>query len=228
MTDRPALQLTRDAINSGAVREFIRAHGNGMAMLSDEELTQSRLSMFPNGRIDGDVWIFGYGSLIWNPAIHFAEQRCGRVHGWHRSYCMRTNLGRGSEEHPGLMLALDRGGSCNGVAFRIPAEIAEQETETVWRREMVGRAYHARWLTVRTDAGTVKAIGFVMNRSHERYCGSLPEDQAAAIIDTARGFLGTCAEYLFNTIDHLDALGIPDSGLARIKRRILARRAASG
>lgn len=220
--------LTRDTLRSGELREVLRRHDPDLKTLSDEELAASRASMFPpSGRPDRDVWLFGYGSLIWNPAIEFAERRRATIHGLHRRFCLRTELGRGTPDLPGLVLGLDRGGQCRGVAFRIPKDVAETELEIVWRREMVTHAYRPRWLKAVTDQGPIDTIGFVINRVHHRYCGQLPEDEAADTIARAGGFLGPCRDYLFNTVDHLRELGMPDAGLERLARRVAAKRAAT-
>lgn len=220
MTEQKRIPLNRETIRSGHIRDLIRQHAITYKVLSDEELLASLASMFPKGKPEQDVWLFGYGSLIWNPAFQFAERRCATAHGFHRSFCLQTHLGRGSPEVPGLTLGLDRGGCCRGVAFRIPRDAAEEELEIVWRREMVSDAYIPRWLTLSTDHGRIKAIGFVMNRAHERYVGDMGEEEAAQTIERAEGFLGPCAEYLFNTVDHLDELGMPDKGLTRLRNRV--------
>jgi cation transport protein ChaC len=208
------VELTRDNIRSGAIREILHKHAVSFTPLSDEELHASRASMFPpRGKPDGDVWLFGYGSLIWNPAIEFAEKRCATVRGVHRKFCLRTELGRGTPETPGLVLGLDRGGCCRGVAFRIPHAHAESELDIVWKREMVTSAYTPRWLKAETPEGRVDAIGFVINRAHDRYCGEMADDDVAATIAAAHGFLGPCRDYLFNTVEHLRELGMPDAGL---------------
>lgn len=220
--------LTRERLRSGELRAILHKHEPNLKTLTDEEMAASRASMFPaTGKPEGDVWLFGYGSLIWNPAIEFAEQRCATVRGLHRRFCLRTELGRGTPELPGLVLGLDRGGVCRGVAFRIPKEHAETELEIVWRREMVTHAYRPRWLKAKTDQGPIDVIGFVINRSSERYCGQLPEDEAAETIARACGFLGPCCEYLFNTVSHLRELDMPDAGLERLARKVAAKQAAS-
>jgi cation transport protein ChaC len=214
------IPLTRENLRSGRIREWIKQHDPSFEPMSDEDVTASRHAMFGGKAPDRDVWLFGYGSLIWNPSIEFEEKRKGTVHGLHRTFCLETHLGRGSPEFPGLMLALDRGGSCRGVVFRIPGKLAEEELDLVWRREMVSNAYRPTWLTVKTEKGPVKAIGFVINRSHHRYCGAKSDEIAAETIAKARGFLGPCCEYLFNTVSHLEELGIPDAGLARLAKRV--------
>ena len=116
-----------------------------------------------------DVWLFGYGSLMWNPAMHFAEHRAGRVLGWHRKYCLWLEAGRGSPEAPGLMLGLDRGGAASGALFRVPARQARAELLLPFRRELFTHSYDARWVSVATAAGPVRAVTFVVNREGLRY-----------------------------------------------------------
>jgi glutathione-specific gamma-glutamylcyclotransferase len=217
MTHQPNTPLTREAIMSGKIHELIKGHDVPFELLSDQDRTASLEAMFNDGPIKEDVWLFAYGSLIWNPAIHFAEQRCVTIHGYHRRFCFEVHLGRGSPEAPGLMLGLDRGGSCRGVAFRIEAERAREELDVVWRREMVSPAYSPKWLRA-LDGGTpIRALGFVVNRAHDRYVGDMDEARAAALISKASGFLGPCADYLRQTSRHLTELGIPDSGLSRLE-----------
>jgi cation transport protein ChaC len=167
-----------------------------------------------------DIWVFGYGSLIWNPAFDFAEKRTGRIHGYHRRYCILSQTGRGSPDRPGMMLGLDRGGSCHGVAYRIAPGKVEQEIEILWSREMVARGYDARWVRVHTGKGPVHAIAFIVRRDFDRYCGPMDEAEMARLIASASGWLGSCAEYLHNTVAHLDALGLPDAQLKRLDRRV--------
>ena len=119
------------------------------SLLSDAEIEadlDATLASHPPGE---DVWLFGYGSLMWNPAIEFAERRAGAVHGWHRRFCLWLHMGRGSPDNPGLMLALERGGRCAGMLFRIPAADARDELLLAWRRELFTGAYRSRWVTVR-------------------------------------------------------------------------------
>ncbi|NQW11331.1 MAG: gamma-glutamylcyclotransferase [Alphaproteobacteria bacterium] len=216
------MPLTRENIRSGRIRDWIAQHDKSFKPLPDEALEASRAAMFTGGRPTDDVWLFGYGSLIWNPAIEYAEKRPATVYGLHRRFCLWTHLGRGTAERPGLMLALDRGGCCRGVVYRIPADRAEEELDIVWRREMVSGAYRPRWLKAATPEGAVPAIGFVINRVHERYAGVISDEEIARCIAEAHGFLGPCCEYLFNTVEHLEALGMPDAGLSRLARQVKA------
>ncbi len=228
-TPDDVIPLTRENLRSGRIREWVAKYDGTFTPLTDDALRASIASMFPpDGRPDGSVWLFGYGSLIWNPAIDYAEKRPATVHGLHRRFCLQTFLGRGSRERPGLVLGLDRGGSCRGVVFRIAPEHVDSELDIVWRREMITHSYRPRWMTAVTPQGPVRAIGFVINSQHERYTGLLPEETVAETIAHASGFLGPCCDYLFNTVEHLDDLGMPDAGLARLARRVRAIRAAGG
>ena len=144
------------------------------------------------------------------------------THGYHRRFCLWTELGRGSIDDPGLTLGLEFGGSCRGVLFRIAADGVDTETKVVWYREMVGDAYQPRWIRVRTDAGPVDAIAFVINHDHPRYAGRLNDDSVVDAIARAHGPLGRCADYLLNTAAHLEALGIADRRLNGLRDRVLA------
>jgi cation transport protein ChaC len=202
------------------MRAVIAAADPTLRLVSEEEQCSSIQKMLATRPDSGDVWLFAYGSLIWNPMIHFVEQRVATVHGYHRRFCLWTRLGRGTAENPGLMLGLERGGACRGVAFRIAEGIAREELEIVWRREMLTGAYCPRWVRISTAAGRGWAIAFLINRNHERYAGLLPEDKVATTIASACGPLGACATYLFNTVAHLEELGISDRHLSRLRDRV--------
>ena len=184
--------------------------------LTPEERERSLREILAHVRSGEDVWLFGYGSLMWNPMVHHTERRPGLVHGYHRRYCFWVRMGRGSPEVPGLMLGLDRGGSCRGMAFRIPADLAEAELTLIWRREMLSGAYCPRWVDVRTDEGRIRAVTFVANPHCPQYARTVPLDIAAAHIARAEGWLGTCREYLEKTISQLKALGFSDRYLNRM------------
>ncbi|MBN9062749.1 MAG: hypothetical protein BGP06_15775 [Rhizobiales bacterium 65-9] len=217
---RRGYRITRERLIDGSHLAELRANAPpGHQIRSDEEI-DACLRRALDKRPPGDVWVFGYGSLMWNPAFNFAEQKVAVVHGWHRRFCLWMRTGRGSPDNPGLMLALDRGGCCRGLAFRLAPEEVGQELLLLWRREMLSGSYDARWLTALTSDGPVTAVTFVVNRRHSRYAGALPVDQVARHIATARGPLGSCAEYLHETVDHLQALGFHDESLDRIVKRV--------
>lgn len=217
--------LDRDTLARRAHFEKIEEHAKlGLIQpLSDEERNASRQRVLASAPSDA-VWVFAYGSLIWNPAFEFAERRTGRIHGYHRRYCILSQTGRGSPEAPGLMLGLDRGGSCQGVAYRIAPEKVDEELEIIWSREMVANGYDPRWVRVRTGDGPVYAIAFIVKRDFDRYTEKMPEEEMAALIATASGWLGSCAEYLHNTVAHLDELGLNDAQMTRLDHRVRALR----
>src|SRR6185437_4543617 len=178
-----------DAQNAEANARAARL-GNYM-MLSPAEREASCQSFRAAVPPGADAWIFGYGSLMWNPALHVAETRPGVVHGYHRAFALTMMMGRRSPQCPGLMLVLDRGGSCRGLLHRIAADTVDSELRILWMREMLSGAYRPRWVTARTDAGAVQAITFVANHAHPRYCGKLPSDAVVDRIARAAGNLGT-------------------------------------
>jgi cation transport protein ChaC len=212
--------LTREALRDGWIQRMVAT--GGYRVLSEEELRASREAALASHPAGEDLWLFAYGSLIWNPAFHFLERRTGRVHGLHRRFCLWTQLGRGSPERPGLVLGLDRGGRCQGVLYRIAAAETGTELDIVWRREMVTGAYRPRWLRAASAAGPVRALTFVINRAHERYARPLADEELVRTLATARGALGSCAEYLFSTAAHLEQLGIADAALERLCAEVRA------
>ncbi len=207
-------------------RELSRLGGHRIAGAQDREA--SRRAIIEEVAPGEDVWVFGYGSLMWNPALDFAEAEPGRVHGYHRAFCLWTPFGRGSPEHPGLMLALLPGGSCLGLALRIPAKRAIEETRILWRREMIADSYHARRVKVRLARGQVEAITFVANPGHPRYAGKVGEARQVEQIAFAEGRLGCCRDYLHNLKRTLDGFGVRDGPMHRLYRGVEARRARGG
>lgn len=220
-------KITREGILEGAVEERLQeAERQGLLQRLPEEVRIAERERIL-AELGPEVWVFGYGSLIWNPAFHFEENRIGRIHGWHRRFCLETPLGRGSPEAPGLVLGLDRGGSCQGVAFRVAPDAAAHELDIIFRREMVSDAYQARIVRVHTDGGPVRAATFVINRRSERYCPELDLEGTAQKIARAEGWLGPCADYLLNTVDHLAELKMVDHGLFRLAERVREIQAAA-
>lgn len=221
----PPLYLTREAILNGSMRALVQAADPAVPVLSPEEHDASIQALLDERRDSRDVWIFAYGSLMWNPLIHYAESRVGTAHGYHRCFCLWTHIGRGTAAKPGLMLGLEKGGACRGVIYRLDAAAAVAELEILWRREMVTGAYAPRWVTVATEGETVRAIAFLINRAHPRYAGRLSEDRVVSSIAEARGPLGPCAAYLFNTVAHLEELGVRDRRLSQLRNRVAAKMA---
>jgi len=219
--------LTRDTLKSGIVRREIAELGIRARVLSEVELAASLEATLAGADRSQGVWLFGYGSLIWNPAFHFTDRLIGSIYGHHRRFCLWAPWGRGCPERPGLVLGLERGGSCRGVAYHIAPAAVREELTIVWRREMAGGAYLPRWLEVHTALGKVRALAFVINHEHERYAHDLPDERIAEVIATAGGYFGSCAEYLIKTVDHLAELGLHDRPLERLRARVLERAPAS-
>lgn len=166
----------------------------------------------------GDLWVFGYASLIWRPEFEAAERRPARVHGFHRALKMRSRVNRGTPEVPGLVFALLPGGSCHGLAFRIARDRADDELARLWAREMPSAVYDARWLRCETTKGPVRALGFTLRRSSPSFTGVLDDAEMIAILKTARGRYGTTLDYLLDTARGLAAHGIRDREIERLVR----------
>ena len=177
-----------------------------------------------NGRTDKPVWLFAYGSLIWKPEIPHVAETEGTARGWHRSFCFRMPRFRGTPERPGLMMALDRGGSCRGLLLTLPEADLAGQFHRLFRREFTVKPINSapRWITVTTDDGAGPALAFVMNRASPLYVGRLPDAEVAGVLATACGHVGSSAEYLANTVCHLEARGIHDSRLWRLQKLVAA------
>ncbi|MBZ9964113.1 gamma-glutamylcyclotransferase [Mesorhizobium sp. BR1-1-2] len=169
----------------------------------------------------GDFWVFGYGSLIWRPGFAHVETRRARLHGYRRALCVYSFVHRGTRERPGLVLGLDRGGSCVGLAFRVPGELRDEVVAYLRERELVTNVYLERMLNVRLDGGgTAEAVAYIVDRDHEQYAGALDAAHAAAVVRGAVGQSGNNEDYVSSTLDHLRALGIRDHWLEDVARRI--------
>jgi len=170
----------------------------------------------------GPLWVFAYGSLIWKPDFEAVDQRRATAHGWHRSFCLKMTRWRGSPQQTGLMLALARGGSCEGVIYRLPDAGRRNQIRRVVKREI--RFHHAlsmvRWIPVRTAAGRERALVFWAGPSGERVTGKLPLEEVAWTLARACGSVGSCAEYLYNTVSHLEDHGIRDRNLWRLQELV--------
>lgn len=172
-----------------------------------------------------DFWVFGYGSLMWRPGFAHTETRKARLHGYRRALCVRSHVHRGTPERPGLVLGLDRGGSCLGMAFRVPGELRGEVVDYLRGRELVTNVYLERRLSIRLEeGGIVDALGYVVDRSHAQYAGKLDVEHAAESVRGAVGISGRNEEYVENTVAHLKALGIRDHWLEAVAERIASER----
>ena len=168
---------------------------------------------------DGPLWVFAYGSLIWKPEFEAAERLRATSFGWHRSFCLKMDRWRAAPQQPGLMMALERGGQCDGVVYRLPDGDRIAQIERLLRREINTHdtVSSVRWLQVRTEIGPLPALGFWVGMTGERMALRQPLADVAGILARACGHVGSCAEYLHNTVVHLEAFGIRDRNLWRLQ-----------
>jgi len=165
-------------------------------------------------------WVFAYGSLMWRPDFAYAEAHPARLGGWHRAMCVLSNIYRGTDDNPGLVLGLDRGGSCTGRAFRVEAEFWSQVREQLHERELVTGVYLPRFIPTRLDDGRkVPAYAFIVDRHHRQYWRGEVE-AAATLIRQGIGRAGRSRDYLANTIAHMEQLGLKDSALHHLLRLV--------
>ena len=166
-----------------------------------------------------ELWVFAYGSLIWNPEFESLESRSATAGGWHRSFCLKLTRWRGTRELPALMLALDRGGSCKGVAYRLPAKDHFGQIGLLVRRELDANppTNVPRWISVKTKGGTLRALTFVADPEGRAYAGRLSLERVAHVLARAAGHWGSTAQYLFRTVTMLEQHGIRDRNLWRIQ-----------
>jgi glutathione-specific gamma-glutamylcyclotransferase len=170
----------------------------------------------------GDLWIFGYGSLMWSPGFRCTEKSAGKVHGYHRSMCVYSHRYRGSPERPGLVMGLCRGGSCWGMAFRVSAAQAPRVLANLYRREMLNRVYRPSFVRVRTrDGRLLRALAFVADAGHKQFAGDLGVLRTARLVARGRGERGRNIDYLSYTLAHMHELGVRDPHLDRILLSVL-------
>jgi cation transport protein ChaC len=189
-------------------------------LLSDEELDASLTSALKDWDGSSDLWLFGYGSLIWNPGMPAAESVRACVRGYHRGLYLWSRVNRGTPEQPGLVLALDRGGSCTGVALRLAGETAMPHLQALWRREMPMGSYRPAWLRCQlADGRRIAALAFVMRRDVPTYTGKLPDLIVKTVFGCARGRYGTTLDYVSRTVEALRQSGMPDRALEALLKR---------
>ena len=194
--------------------------------LTDEQLTASLEATLKCKPAGSDWWVFAYGSLLWNPLFPFDDARTATLGGRHRRFCLWSLASRGTAEQPGLVLGLDRGGSCHGVVYRLPAASARAELALLWRREMVLGAYLPQWVTVRSGGKPVVALAFIVDRRHRQYTGRLPMSVQADVLASAEGAFGSSFDYLEHARVALVTHGIVDPYLERLAAMVARRRHA--
>ncbi len=198
----------------------------GVTWATDADRKEAVAKLRAAGPASGEVWVFAYGSLIWNPPFAFDAQRLGVVRGWHRSFCFGwITRWRGTKEQPGLMLVLDEGGACESVVYRLQRETSEAGLMELMRREMRAKpdGMDPIWVDVETPDGPLRAIAFVADRDGPRYVGGLSEERTAEVLAVAAGHIGSMADYLYQTVRGLEDLGIHDAHLWRLQELVAER-----
>lgn len=170
---------------------------------------------------NGDLWVFGYGSLMWRPGFPYTEHGPAQLHGYHRALCIRSHVHRGTPERPGLVLGLDRGGRCRGVAFRVAAAEVEATVHYLREREQATAVYLERRLPVRLPGGQiVEALAYIADRKHPQYAGRLEFDEVLRMVRDGEGISGRNPDYVRSTHEHLLGLGVVDPLLERILKAL--------
>jgi len=199
------MSLSRQHLLDGTFNKMAAEHAgdDGPLPLTEQELTASMQSALADAPAPDHVWVFGYGSLIWNQIFHHDQNVRGTLYGYRRKFCLKTQLSRGTPEQPGLLLGLEPGGSCSGIAYRLCGDSLLEDLTLLWRREMVTGAYSPRWISLKTNGEPITALAFVMNRQYVHYASGLSDEETARVLAVAKGPIGSCAEYLFNTHEGL-------------------------
>jgi cation transport protein ChaC len=214
------MTLCRRDLEQNRMRELYSQASSHKA-LSDEELSSSLTATLAAKPKGAGWWVFGYGSLLWNPIFPVAETQPALVRGLHRRFCLYSLASRGTAQQPGLVLGLERGGSVRGLAFRLPAPVAIDELHLLWRREMVMGGYEPRWVPISMSEGrTGHALTFVVQRKHPQYAGNLSLDEQIRVLGCACGAFGSSRDYLNGAREALAGHGIVDSYLETLASRL--------
>lgn len=181
--------------------------------LSASELEQSMWHSLNHWDQQSDLWLFAYGSLIWRPEFDFIEQRPATLHGYHRSLCLWSRINRGTPETPGVVFALDQGGKCEGVAYRVAADQVKAIFPPLWQREMPSGAYNPEWVECQSSNRSISALAFVINPATDAYVPTMPIEQLRQVIHSAHGINGPCIDYVLQTASALKHANIADPKL---------------
>ena len=169
-----------------------------------------------NGCREGDLWVFAYGSLMWDPGFRFSEIRPALLKGYQRSFCLKSELGRGTPAKPGLVAGLDSGGECSGLVFQIDRHRIDEETRVIWKREMLRHAYAPKFVQVETALGSVEALTFVVDHTAKSYHTGMSMEETARYVASGVGIFGSSLAYIESLVEHFEAMGIEDGALFRL------------
>jgi glutathione-specific gamma-glutamylcyclotransferase len=216
--------LSRRDLEENRMRELYASEVDPTLTLSDVELSKSLTATLDSKPKGAGWWVFAYGSLLWNPLFPVSEMRPATLRGLHRRFCLWSLASRGTRDCPGLVLGLDRGGACRGVAMRLPAMLAIDELHLLWRREMVVDSYRPSWVKLDADGRELIALTFVVRRDHPQYARGLTVAKQVDVLDSACGAFGSSLDYLERTRVALVAHGIVDPYLERLAANLAQRR----
>ena len=184
--------------------------------LTSQEMVVSVQNFLKGHNLEEGVWVFGYGSLMWNPDFKVAEKISGEISGYHRRLCLKSIVYRGTPDYHGLVFGLDKGYSCQGMVYRIAEENIHSEMQKIWEREMFAGTYVPTWVEVTTKKGAISAVTFVINNKHEHYIPDLELEEIAERVVKAEGTCGSCHDYVQNTVKSLHQLGLRDPALEQL------------
>ncbi|MCL1127342.1 gamma-glutamylcyclotransferase [Shewanella surugensis] len=223
MSKKKKWALTRDTLKSQPLPEWLQERiDSGELSLLDEEARQALLEQTLSSYLkDQPLWIFAYGSLMWNPTFHFDQVEPCTLDGFHRKFCIRDVIARGTSAVPALMLGIEEGGKCEGLGYQIPVGEVKNELELLWNREMLTGVYVPTWVEIITSSKEVlPALTFTMNKSHDNYLPGLSRAQVSHSLGIASGPLGQNSDYLFQLVDRLSELGIHDVAMSELKQAL--------
>lgn len=207
----------------GNARNSVGNHGEAVAEPSASKASVAESTAAQSSPLietpNGTFWVFGYGSLMWNPGFPYVEKRHAVLPGFHRRFCIRSTIYRGTPEQPGLVLGIDAGGECNGLVFRVAESSREAVVSYLYEREMRNHVYTPTLVFVLIEGERHEALTFVVKRDHCQFT-CLPESETAEIIASCSGQNGSNFEYLENTVHALHSLGVPDPDLDVLHQRV--------
>ncbi len=221
-SSEPLVELTGELI-AAAFPDPVPDDEAAMSLAGEAEVLASLDATMADREPGDGLWVFGYGSLMWRPELEVVERRLGTLTGWQRSFCLWQWRYRGTRERPGLMLALDEGGVCTGVLYRLDEEGLREQLIPLWKREMTGRGYLPGFVEVASEIGAARALTFFVNRAGARYSGRLGPSVIADHIATACGHAGPSAAYLFDTWRTCREAGIEDGYIETLQGLVAER-----
>jgi len=224
------MSLTRDTLADDSFKQKMIDEAPGeMELMDDDAFEASRQNILEKASETGEFWVFGYGSLIWNPIIEVQDIQPARLSGYGRRFCVWAPIGRGTPECPGLWLGLDETGGdaepCDGMALRIEAGKWDMESLILWRREMISGVYIPAWLDLEIAGEVKKSCVFLANPQHARYAAKIDWKAKVEAIAHAEGSLGPCREYLYSLAENLGEAGMKDPYIERLVKDVAAERA---